>query len=131
MQIREGKPTAQKAVCETGEVRGRETSMGTMVIQVTGGFSCLVNVPHVTLVCSCPLVLFSEQENSCRLSSNGLFSTINLFRSLHSPSRMTHEFGFPFLPTQRWEALHMLQMTARRTDLACTRVLSDPPILFS
>lgn len=80
-----------------GEAAGKETSVGPTVIQVRRGFSCLANIPPVILLCSCPLILFAEQENSCTLSSNGLFPTINLFFSLLFPSKMTQIIlAFPY-----------------------------------
>lgn len=74
-------------------------TVGHQIIQVRRDFffSFLVDIPHVTLSCTCPLILFAEQENSCKLSSNGLFSTINLFFSLLFPSKMTQIIlAFPY-----------------------------------
>lgn len=84
----------------------------------------------MALLCSCPFILFSEQENSCTLSSNGLFSTINLFFSLLFPSKMT-QIILAFCCSEYCNALSMLQATAQRTHLACTRVFKWPTHPFS
>lgn len=99
------------------EVTGRRAGAATTARQAGGD---LVPVPHVALLCSCPFILFSEQENSCALSSNGLFSTINLFFSLLFPSKMT-QIILAFGCSEYCNALPMWRATAQRTDLACTR----------
>lgn len=71
-----------------------------------------VKIPHVVLLPSCPLILFSVQQNSCSLSSHGLFSAINLFFSLFFPGKMT-QIILAFHRVQCCNAVQMLQMRGR------------------